>query len=245
MRSEAGGIGPPYAEPVSRRRPAYEHCVEIGWPGPTSGCQAHPEPPTRGVSREVRHLDPQQPRALGTPDRAVTPRRAGRCRRSSTPRWTGGFEALMKEISASGEFVTAEALADPASSTIFGWSPEGHAGHRGPVRGGQGAAGRLLPDRLRHPRSGPRRSRRSSPSPAAPSSSGRRCGPAATTSDRRDELGAAPEDLWRAARREVLAALVRRYGDFDAAEDARAGGPAGRVPAVADAGRARPTRTAG
>lgn len=42
------------------------------------------------------------------------------------------FETLMREISASGEFVTAEALADPASSTLFGWSPEGHLVTDGP-----------------------------------------------------------------------------------------------------------------
>ena len=30
----------------------------------------------------------------------------------------------MEEINASGEFVTAMALADPASSTLYGWSPE-------------------------------------------------------------------------------------------------------------------------
>lgn len=34
------------------------------------------------------------------------------------------WNALMEEISASGEFVTAEALADPASSTLFHWTPE-------------------------------------------------------------------------------------------------------------------------
>lgn len=42
------------------------------------------------------------------------------------------FDALLEEISASGEFVTAEALADPASSTLFGWSPEGHLATDGP-----------------------------------------------------------------------------------------------------------------
>jgi hypothetical protein len=42
------------------------------------------------------------------------------------------FDALMREISDSGEFVTAEALADPASSTLFGWSPEGHLATDGP-----------------------------------------------------------------------------------------------------------------
>jgi hypothetical protein len=42
------------------------------------------------------------------------------------------FEALLEELSASGEFVTAEALADPASSTLYGWSPEGHLATDGP-----------------------------------------------------------------------------------------------------------------
>jgi hypothetical protein len=32
------------------------------------------------------------------------------------------FDALLAEISASGELVTAEALADPASSTVFRWA---------------------------------------------------------------------------------------------------------------------------
>ena len=38
----------------------------------------------------------------------------------------------MEEINASGEFVTAMALADPASSTLYGWSPEGHLRTDGP-----------------------------------------------------------------------------------------------------------------
>lgn len=42
------------------------------------------------------------------------------------------FEALLEEISASGEFVTAEALADPASATVYGWSPDGHLATDGP-----------------------------------------------------------------------------------------------------------------
>jgi hypothetical protein len=42
------------------------------------------------------------------------------------------FDALLAEISASGELVTAEALGDPASSTIYGWSPEGHVATDGP-----------------------------------------------------------------------------------------------------------------
>ncbi|MDQ1745523.1 MAG: hypothetical protein QOE23_3862, partial [Pseudonocardiales bacterium] len=42
------------------------------------------------------------------------------------------FDALLAELSASGEFVTAEALADPASSTIHTWSPDGHLATDGP-----------------------------------------------------------------------------------------------------------------
>lgn len=42
------------------------------------------------------------------------------------------FEALMTEISASGELVTAEALADPASATLYSWSSEGHLATEGP-----------------------------------------------------------------------------------------------------------------
>jgi hypothetical protein len=42
------------------------------------------------------------------------------------------FDALLEEISAAGEFVTAQALADPASSTLYGWSPEGHLATDGP-----------------------------------------------------------------------------------------------------------------
>ena len=59
------------------------------------------------------------------------------------------FDALLEELSASGEFVTAEALADPASATVYGWSPGRSPGHRRPVCGGQGAAGRVLHHRLR------------------------------------------------------------------------------------------------
>lgn len=42
------------------------------------------------------------------------------------------FDAMLAAISASGEFVTAEALGDPASSTIYGWSPQGHLATDGP-----------------------------------------------------------------------------------------------------------------
>lgn len=42
------------------------------------------------------------------------------------------FDALLTEISASGELVTAEALADPVSSTVYAWSPEGSLATDGP-----------------------------------------------------------------------------------------------------------------
>ena len=61
------------------------------------------------------------------------------------------FDALMEEINASGEFVTAMALADPASSTALRLEPRADAAHRRAVRREQGAAGRLLHDRLRDP----------------------------------------------------------------------------------------------
>lgn len=45
------------------------------------------------------------------------------------------FDALLAENSASGEVVSAETLADPASSTLYGWSPEGHLATKGPYPG--------------------------------------------------------------------------------------------------------------
>jgi hypothetical protein len=42
------------------------------------------------------------------------------------------FDALLNEISASGEFVTAEALADPASATVYTWRADGHLATDGP-----------------------------------------------------------------------------------------------------------------
>ncbi|GII77957.1 hypothetical protein Sru01_29390 [Sphaerisporangium rufum] len=42
------------------------------------------------------------------------------------------FEALLSEISDSGELVSAEALADPSSATLYRWSPQGHLATEGP-----------------------------------------------------------------------------------------------------------------
>lgn len=42
------------------------------------------------------------------------------------------FDALLAEISASGEFVSAEALADPGSATNYTWNPPEHLATDGP-----------------------------------------------------------------------------------------------------------------
>jgi hypothetical protein len=45
------------------------------------------------------------------------------------------FDALLAELSASGEFITAEALGDPAAASIYSWSPEGAVATAGPYAG--------------------------------------------------------------------------------------------------------------
>lgn len=42
------------------------------------------------------------------------------------------FDQLLEGLVASGEFVTAEALADPTSSTLYRWTPDGHVATDGP-----------------------------------------------------------------------------------------------------------------
>lgn len=42
------------------------------------------------------------------------------------------FDDLLTEISDSGELVSAEALAAPATSSVYGWSPQGHLVTDGP-----------------------------------------------------------------------------------------------------------------
>ena len=42
------------------------------------------------------------------------------------------FDVLLESLVASGEFVTAEALGDPASATVFAWTPDGHVATDGP-----------------------------------------------------------------------------------------------------------------
>jgi hypothetical protein len=42
------------------------------------------------------------------------------------------FDDLLREISASGELVTAEALAAPETSTIYTWTPQGRLATDGP-----------------------------------------------------------------------------------------------------------------
>jgi hypothetical protein len=42
------------------------------------------------------------------------------------------FDQLLEEMSAAGELVMGEALADPATSTVYGWAPEGALATDGP-----------------------------------------------------------------------------------------------------------------
>jgi hypothetical protein len=42
------------------------------------------------------------------------------------------FDELLEETSASGEFVSAEALGDPAESTLYGWTTDGSVATDGP-----------------------------------------------------------------------------------------------------------------
>ena len=125
------------------------------------------------------------------------------------------FEALLTEISASGELVTAEALADPASATLYGWSPEGHLATDGPyAEAKEHLAGFFLIDcATRRAGRGDRRPvRRARGRGRAPSGD--------VAGRRRSVTDAGLEHVWRRCAPDVLAALVRRYGDFDAAEDA-------------------------
>lgn len=42
------------------------------------------------------------------------------------------FESMLEGLRASGELVMGEALGDPASARIYGWTPEGHVATDGP-----------------------------------------------------------------------------------------------------------------
>ena len=72
------------------------------------------------------------PRALGPPDASVSPTRAGpraeEWHDEHRPRVRGadGGDLRLRRVR------HGEALADPASSTLFGWSPEGHLRTDGP-----------------------------------------------------------------------------------------------------------------
>jgi hypothetical protein len=91
----------------------------------------------------------RQPRSWGHPSAIYTPE--GRALPTEQhEEMDRQFDALPDGISGSGEFVTAEALGDPAESTLYGWSHE-VTSRRTAVRGGQRAAGRILHHRLRDP----------------------------------------------------------------------------------------------
>jgi hypothetical protein len=88
------------------------------------GAAGGARPNRRRLSGEVRGLDPLQPRPVGAPD--VAPHAGGPALPAEQHEETDRqFESLMKELSATGEFVTAEALADPASATVSTWGDVG------------------------------------------------------------------------------------------------------------------------
>ena len=125
------------------------------------------------------------------------------------------FDELMEAMSASGELIVGEALADPASSTIYRWDGQHPRGHRRTVRRDQGAPRRVLPRRRRVARAG--RGDRCGVRP-----SGRRHRAATCDVARRPRRVSEPsiDVVWRACAPRVLGALIRRYGHVDAAEDA-------------------------
>nr|WP_284289327.1 hypothetical protein [Angustibacter aerolatus] len=108
--------------------------------------------PFAGGGREVRDPHPQQPRPLGAPDLGVHAggaRRPARAGRRVGPRLR---RACSPSLSSSGELLSGEALGDPSTSTVFGWTPQGHVAMDGPYAEAKEQAGRVLRRRLRDPR---------------------------------------------------------------------------------------------
>ncbi|GAB3674110.1 YciI family protein [Angustibacter aerolatus] len=65
------------------------------------------------------------PTSAYTPEgRAVPPEQAAESDRA--------FDELLAELSSSGELLSGEALGDPSTSTVFGWTPQGHVAMDGP-----------------------------------------------------------------------------------------------------------------
>jgi RNA polymerase sigma factor (sigma-70 family) len=146
------------------------------------------------------------------------------------------YRALRKELVASGERVGSEVLTGPDLAKIV--TADGVSAPRWALPGVQGVAGRLS-DRGRGVRGARDRDRRedlggawSGRSPVAAADPGA-AGYGRVTVRRRRDGGVAPagrwralnvplgvEDLLREVAQQVLGALARRYGDFDAAEDA-------------------------
>ena len=189
-------------------------------------------PSRRRQTDEVRDPDPLQPRAVGPPDRLVHRRGQGGVPGGARPdgprvRGPADRDPRLRRAGHRG---------GPGRSAVLDalpLEPGGPPHHRGSVRRVQGAPRRVLPDRLRHAASVPRRSRRCSPSPAGWSSCARRCGAAATTIEpRRPRARLARLRAGRAGRPgPSLRRLRRRRGR-------RAGGAARRGPAVARRGSA-------
>ena len=130
---------------------------------------------------------------------------------------SGQADALWREITASGELISGTALADPVNTKSGNGTRRPPRHHRWTVHGGQGAlAGYYVVDA--RALSAQPRSRPASRMPDSPPS---RCGrswtrPAGDVSAESEGV----EDLLRELAPRVLGALVRRYGHFDACEDA-------------------------
>ena len=69
---------------------------------------------------------------MGAPDVPVHRRGPRAAASPSTTRRDRRFDALLGELSASGELVTAEALADPASATVYRWRSGDSLASEGP-----------------------------------------------------------------------------------------------------------------
>ena len=89
---------------------------------PTSGRRASNRPDPRSPTVKYVILIHSNPVPWDHPTGLFTPR-AGRSRRSRAAGMDRQFDALMKEITDSGEFVIAEALAAPGSSTRLWLDP--------------------------------------------------------------------------------------------------------------------------
>ena len=89
--------------------------------------------PQMEVRHEVRDPDPLQPRPVGPPDVTPTPRRARRLPKRRRSAWTPSSTRCSRRSRRLGRAASwARPSADPTSSRIYGWSPDGHVATDGP-----------------------------------------------------------------------------------------------------------------